>query len=110
MAEITIQKLTTTGVVVTYAAATVTGDFFTLEKDTGYAFRIINSGSSLTAVIAGVQLGNQGGALINNTITVASQEKAAYIPFYSIDPDSNRVDVTYPGGVTGLTVAVVEVP
>lgn len=109
MAEISIQKLTTTGVVVTYAAATVTGDHFFLEKDTGYAFRIINSGSSLTAVMAGIQLSNQG-VLNSNTITVASEEKAAAIRFYSIDPDSNRVDVTYPGGVTGLTVALVEVP
>lgn len=111
MAELTIQKLTTTGVVVTYASAAASGDFFTLEKDTGYEFRFLNgSGGTLTATVAGVQLDNQGAALLDNVISCdAGEEKAAKIQFYSIDPDSNRVDVTY-SGVSSVTVAIVEVP
>lgn len=110
MAELTIQKLTATGVVITYAAASATGDYFTLEKDTGYEFRvkIITSGT-VNATVAGVQLDNQGAALLDNTITLtATSEEAAFIPFYSIDPDSNRVDVTY-DNVVNVTVAIVEV-
>lgn len=109
MAELTIQKLTGTGVVITYASAATAGDHFFLEKDSGYELRvkIITSGT-VNCTVTGVQLSNQG-VLNDNVITLtATSEEAAFIPFYSIDPDSNRVDLTY-DNITNVTVAIVEV-
>ena len=110
MAELTIQKLTPSGVEITYASASAAGDHFFLAKDTGYELRVkIITTGTVNATVTGIQLGNQGAALLSNTITLtATSEEAAYIPFYSIDPDSNRVDVTY-DNVVNVTVAIVEV-
>jgi hypothetical protein len=109
MAEITPQKALFTGTDVTLSAATATGDFATLTKDTGYEFRANNgSGAPITVTITAVQTSNQG-KLNNQVITVgAGAEVSAKIKFYVIDAQSDRVDITY-SAVGSLTVGIVGV-
>ncbi len=109
MAEITIQKPGFDGAVITLAAATDTGDFATLTKDTGYEFRCTNGGGApITVTFTAVQRSNQN--QLNDqilTVTNATTESAS-IAYYSIDPTSDRFDITY-SAVTTVTVAIVEV-
>lgn len=112
MATLTPQRSSVSGTAITYAAAGAGGDKFGPGADRH--FRVKNgSGGALTVTIA--VPGNTKYAIANpdiGPVSVAAGAEYCFGPFPDDlgDPaDSGLIAITYPGGVTSLTVAVVDV-
>jgi hypothetical protein len=110
MAEITVQKCSTTGLELTTTAASSGGDYFTADdvKDYGYILFVDNAdGSDHTVTVSGVRTSNQGQTNDNVTTVTAGEARYIRIPAYAINADSRQVSWTY-DAVTSVTVAVIE--
>lgn len=107
MAQLTVQHSSgTSGLTPTFSAATSTGDSY---ANTGReTLQVKNAGAgSLTVTITAQNPCNQG-TLHTVTFTVAAGATMLLGPFgfQFYNDASGNVQITYPGGVTSLTVAV----
>jgi hypothetical protein len=70
------------------------------------------SGGALTVTLATPQVVDGDLTVSDRTFTVAATTGQSVIPVPDLyrSPSTGRAAITYPGGVTGLTVAVVRVP
>ncbi len=90
------------------AAATVGGD--DCETGAGVMLLVKNtSAGALTVTLATPEVFDGDLALADRTVSVPATTGFTMIPITSRyrDPTTGRCAITYPGGVTGLTVAVV---
>jgi hypothetical protein len=93
-----------------YAAATLAGDSFPNSGST-YLFAKNSSGGALDIVADSPRPDNFGfsGNALDVTMSVPAGKTRVFGPFPENrhNDNNNRVQLTYPGGVTGLTVKVV---
>lgn len=103
MATITPTSVDTTGVSISYAAASGGGD--SLHNASGATLRVKNGGGgSINVTLAGVKACSQGSTHDKVIAVAAGTEKAIKVPAQCVDPDTNFCAVTY-SGVTTVTVA-----
>lgn len=110
MATLTPQRAVVGGVAVTYASAAVGGDKF--GPGAKRHFRVKNGHSAAqTVTIAVPGLTKYGLAQPDiGPVSIAAGAEYAFGPFPADLADTDGlIAVTYPGGVTALTVAVVDV-
>jgi hypothetical protein len=104
MATITPTALTSAGVAVSFAAASVGGDSLATGGAEGVVLHVRNaSGGSITTTLAGAVTCSQG-STHNKAVTCAVGDTEIVIPSNVIDPTTHNVAVTY-SAVTSVTVA-----
>lgn len=111
MATLTSVQSSANGTAVTYVAASAGGDKF--GAGANRHFRVKNaSGGALTVTIAVPGTTKYGQAMpAIGPVSVAAAAEFVFGPFPPdlANPADSLIAVTYPGGVTSLSVAVVDV-
>ena len=108
MATLTTQNISTSGILPTYQAAAAGGDAMVADS-TSFLHVKNGSGSPITVTLATPATVDTTLAVADRTVTVAaSSEQMIAVPdsLYR-DPATGLAAITYPGGVTTVTVAAI---
>jgi hypothetical protein len=108
--EITVQQIVPEGITVTFEACNVDGNYF-LNIDGQCEVRVENTDSSQKTVhIASPKACSQGYTHPLDVVIPATSGKKSLGTFNTsrFNDDNNYVQLTYPDGITGLTIAVIK--
>lgn len=107
--EITSQQLVPEGITVTFEACNVDGNFF-LNSNGRYYIIVKNTGTEKTVHIASPIECSQGYTHPLDVVIPATTGNISSGVFETgrFNDSNNYVQLTYPGGITGLTIAVIK--